>query len=98
MASDSIWKRVYKFTDPSTKSKKLEFRSSATTGSVDMGDGNLCTFGGSTGSEVHVANFRDVPSFKVTNRKVKESVLPPEHGIDSPTGICICKLKLNHEK
>ena len=36
--------------------------------------------------------------FKVTNRKVKESVLPPEHVIDSPTGICIGKLKLNQEK
>ena len=92
MASDSIWKSVYTFDDQIRKSKKVEYRPSATTGSVDMGDGMLCMFGGESGSQVHVAEIGAVMKFHLTDRNIKESVIPPEHGIDNPTGICIGKL------
>ena len=59
----------------------------------------MCVFGSNaksaSGTDVYIRNFQEQqesPIFKLTKREYKQSVNPPDYGIESPTGICVGKL------
>ena len=100
MVSSSKWTQIYKFNDRSRGLKHREFAPDAGSEMVHLGDGIVCVFGSksASGTDVYIRNFQEQaeqqesPIFKLTKREYKQSVNPPDCGIDSPTGICVGKL------